>query len=199
CVQVMSRYRFLLGYFSVCITDNDPAQSCLQVVDIAGQTQYCHDLGGNGDVVAVLTGHAVGSSAQAVHHVSQLTVVHIHASSPGDLSGIDVQLVALENMVVQHGCQQVVGCADGMEVAGEVQVNILHGNNLCIAAACSAALYAEYRSQGGLTKGNHHVLAQLLHTVCQTNGGSGLTFSGGSGVNGGNQDQLAVFLIGFFQ
>ncbi len=32
---------------------------------------------------------------------------------------VDAQGVALLDVVVQHGGQQVIGCADGVEVAGE--------------------------------------------------------------------------------
>ena len=94
-----------------------------------------------------------------------------------------------------HGCQKVVGCADGMEVAGEVEVDVLHGNNLCVAAACSAAFNAEYRSKGWLTESYHNVLAQLLHAVCQTYGGSGPFLRLPAWVDGGYQDQLAVLFI----
>ena len=54
------------------------------------------------------------------------------------------------HMVVQNSAQQVVGSGDGVHIAGEVQVDVLHRNDLCIAAAGSAALDAEYRTQGCL-------------------------------------------------
>ena len=99
-------------------------------------------------------------------------------------------------MVIQHGGQQVVGSADGVEVTGKVQVDVLHGDNLSVAAAGSAALNAKHRSQRGLTQGNQNVLAQLAHTVGQTDGGGGLAFAGRGGVDGGDQDQLAIGLVG---
>ena len=102
-------------------------------------------------------------------------------------------------MVVDHGCQKVVGRSDRVEVACEMQVDVFHGDYLCVAAACSAALNAEYRPQGGLAQSYHNVLAELLHTVCQTYGCGGLAFSCRSGVDGGNQDQLAVLFVCLFQ
>ena len=60
-------------------------------------------------------------------------------------------------------------------------------------------LNAEYRSQGGLAQSYHNLLAQLLHTVSQTYGSGGLTLSGGGGVDGRHQDQLAVLLVGLSQ
>ena len=64
------------------------------------------------------------------------------------LLGVDAQGVALLDVVVQHGGQQVVGRADGVEVAGEVEVDVLHGHYLGIAAAGGAALDAEHRDPG---------------------------------------------------
>ena len=108
-------------------------------------------------------------------------------------------LLPLVNMVIQHGGQQVVGSADGVEVAGEVEVDVLHGNDLGITAASGAALDAEHGAQGGLTQGDQNVLAQLLHAVGQTHGSGGLAFAGRSGVDSGDQDQLALTLLGLVE
>ena len=50
---------------------------------------------------------------------------------------INPQGVALLNMVVQHGGQQIVGRANGVKVPGKMQVDVLHGHHLGIAAAGS--------------------------------------------------------------
>ena len=193
CVQIASGNRLLLGNLSVCISDDNSCKSFLQVCDVLSQTQNSHNLGCYGDIVAVLSRHTVGLSAKSVYYVTQLTVIHIYASSPGNLSRVDVQSVALEDVVVNHRCQQVVRCADCVEVAGEVKVDILHRNYLCVSAACCSALYAEYRSQGRLTKGYHNLFANLLHTVCQAYGCGSLSFSCRSRVDSSYQNQLAVF------
>ena len=124
----------------------------LRSVDVAGEAQHRHDLGGHGDVEAVLAGHAAAFAAEAVHDVAQLAVVHVHAALPGDLLGVDAQGVALLDVVVQHGGQQVVGGADGVEIAGEVKVDVLHGHDLGIAAAGSAALDAEHGAERRLAQ-----------------------------------------------
>ena len=98
-------------------------------------------------------------------------------------------------MVVEHCGQQVVGSADGVEVTGEVQIDVLHGDNLRVAAAGSAALDTEDGSQRGLPESDHYVLADPAHTVGQTHGSGGLAFTGGGGVDGGDEDQLAVGLV----
>ena len=177
------------------VGNHQAGKAGLQVIDVGSQAQNSHDFGSNGDVVAILTGYTVGLAAQAVNDEAELTVVHVHAAAPYDLTGVDVQSIALIDVVIQHSGQQVVGSADCMEVTGEVQVDVLHGDNLSVAAAGSTALNAKHRAQGGLTQGNDDILADLLQAVSQTNIGSGLAFAGGSGVDGGNQNQLAVGLV----
>ena len=146
----------------------------------------------SGDVKAVLTGIALRLAAETVHHVAELTVVHVDAAAPHDAAGVDVQLVALIDVVVQHGGQQVVGSADGVEVAGEVEVDVLHGDYLSVAAAGSAALDAEHGAEGGLTQGDDGLLAQLAQRVADADGGGGLALAGGGRVDGGDQDQLGL-------
>ena len=198
-IQVTCGYRLLLGNLSVCISDNDAGQTLFQVFDIVCQTQNCHDLRCNCDVVTILSGHSVGLSAKTIHYETKLTVIHIHTSSPGDLSRVDVQLISLIDMVVDHGCQQVVGCSYGMEVTGEMKVDILHGNYLRVSAACCSALNAEYRSKGRLTEGYTYFFAQFAQSVCQTYGGSGLSFTCRCGVDGGNQNQFSIRFVSLLQ
>ncbi len=103
------------------VTHNQPSQAGLQVRDVGGQAENCHDLGGDGDVVAVLTRGAIDAAAEAVDDEAELAVVHIDAAAPGDAARVDVQAIALINMVIQHGSQQVVGSADGSyHAAGSV-------------------------------------------------------------------------------
>ena len=95
-------------------------------------------------------------------------------------------------MVVDHGRQQVVGSADGVEITGKMQVDVLHGDYLGIAAAGSAALYAKDGSEGGLSESHHHMFPDPLKGVCQADRCSGLALACGRGVDGGDENQLAV-------
>jgi hypothetical protein len=47
-----------------------------------------------------------------------------------DAALVDFQLVAPVDVVVDHRRQQVVGRGDGVEIAGEVQVHVLHRHHL---------------------------------------------------------------------
>ena len=147
CMQVAGSHRFA----GTGVSHDDPGHPLLQIQNVACQAEHCHDLGGHGDIETVLTGHAVRLGSQAVHDAAELPVIHIHAPPPGYPVGVDIQGVSLMDVIVQHGRDQVISRADGMQIASEMQVDVLHGDHLCVAAAGSAALHAEYRSKGGLS------------------------------------------------
>src|SRR3546814_8256279 len=63
---------------------------------------------GHGDVEAGLAREAVGDAAQRAGDVAQGAVVHVEHPAPGDATGIDVELVAPVDVVVDQGRQQVV-------------------------------------------------------------------------------------------
>ena len=159
------------------VADDDLAQALLEVVNARRQAQDCHDLGGDGDIEAVLARHALGLTANTVDDVAQLTVVHIDDALPSDAFNVDAKLVALLNMVVEHGGQQVVGSTDGMEVAGKVQVDILHGDDLSPAAAGSAALNAKDGAKRRLAQGHGALDAATAQAVGQTDGRGGLALA----------------------
>ena len=135
------------GPIVVGVPHHDSGQPRLQIRDPVSEAQHRHDLAGHGDVEAILPGRAVGLAAETVHNEAKLPIIHVHRTLPGDAAGIDAQGVPLLDVVVQHGGQQVVGSADGMEVASKVQVDVLHGHHLGVAAAGRAALDAEHGPQ----------------------------------------------------
>ena len=188
CADLAGRHRLAV----VSVGADNPGQAGLQIGQAGSQAEDGHHFAGHRDVKAVLPGGAVGLAAQAVHDEPQLTVVHIHAALPGDPAGIDVEGVALLDAVVDHGSQQIVGGADGVDVAGEVEVDVLHRDHLGIAAAGCAALDAKDGAQGRLTEAEHGLFAQGAQGVGQAHAGGGLALAGGGGADGGDQDHLAL-------
>ena len=180
------------GLAVVGVGAHDLGKTLLQVGNAGGEAEDRHHLAGNGDIKAVLAGGAVHLAAQTVHDEPQLTVIHVHAALPCDAAGVDVQRVALLDAVVDHGSQQVVGCADGVQVAGKVQVDVLHGHHLCVAAAGSTALDAEHRAKAGLTQAEHGLFAQSVHGIGQTHAGGGFALARRGGADGSDKDQLAL-------
>jgi hypothetical protein len=94
---------------------------------------------------------------------------------------------------IDRGGQQVVGGGDGVNVAGQVQVEILHRDDLRIAAACRAALDAEGRPLRGLADGGKDPFAEVrAQGLAQADGGGGLAFAERGGGDGGHVDVFAV-------
>ena len=102
-------------------------------------------------------------------------------------------------MIVQHRCQQVVCCADRVEITGKMEVDILHWNDLCISAASCTTFDTKDRSQRRLTKRYSYLFAKTFQSVCQTDRGRGLSFSGWSRVDRGHQNQFSILALGLFQ
>ena len=90
-----------------------------------------------------------------IDDVAQRPVVDVEHPPPGDVVQVEAELVALVEVVVEHRRQQVVGGGDGVEVAGEVEVEQLHRDHLAVAAAGGAALDAERRAHRRLAQGDH--------------------------------------------
>ena len=94
-------------------------------------------------------------------------------------------------MVVDHSRQQVVRRADGMEVAREMEIDVLHRRDLRIAAPGRPALEAEHRPERRLAQSEHRILAQQPQRVAKADRRGGLALPGGCRVDCRDQDQLA--------
>jgi hypothetical protein len=94
-------------------------------------------------------------------------------------------------VVVHHRREQVVGRGDGVEVAGEVEVDVLHRHHLRVAAAGRAALDAEARAQRRLAQADGGALPDRVQRVAEADGGGGLALAGRRGTDAGDEHQLA--------
>ena len=138
---------------------NQTIDAGAQVVQVGRQAKHGHQFACSGDVKACFRGRAVGRAAQARHDVAQLTVVDIEHAAPGHFLEVDLTLMA---RIVHQGGDQVVSGGDGVEVAREVQVDRFHRQHLGVAAARSATLHAEDRTQRGFAQRKHGFLAQAV-------------------------------------
>ena len=74
-----------------------------------------------------------------------------------------------------------------MEVAGKVQVDLLHREHLGIAATGSSALDAEARPQRRFTQGHRGLLPYLVQPQRQSYAYCGLAYAGLRGADGRHQ------------
>ena len=100
------------------------------------------------------------------------------------------------DVVVDEGGEEVAGGADGVHVAGEVEVDVFHGDDLRVAAARRAAFDAKDGAERGFAQGDDGVFAQTTQAVGETDGNGGFAFAGGGGVDGGDEDEFAGLACG---
>src|SRR4029077_6230506 len=81
---------------------------------------------------------------------------------------------------------------DRVEVAGEVQVDVLHRHDLRVATAGCAAFHAEDGSERRLAQADHRFLADVIERIAQAHGGGRLALARGRGRHRRHQDQLRV-------
>src|SRR5262249_9040136 len=119
------------------------AEPIFQVIEIAREAEDRHDLRSDGDVEAVLAREPISCAAEGANGRAQGPVVHVENAPPSNAPRIDAERVAEINVLVDDRGQEIIGRGNGVEVAGEVQIDILHRHALGISAAGGATLNAE--------------------------------------------------------
>ena len=140
----------------------------------------------------ILSYKAVCLCSEADNDIAERAVVHIQTAFPDDLTSIDVQLIALMDVVVKQGSQQVVCRGDGVEIAGKMQVQVFHRDNLRITAAGGTTLDAEAGAQGGLAQCKQCFFAHVAKGLAETDACRGLALACRCRVDGGYQHQFSV-------
>ena len=87
------------------------------------------------------------------------------------------QCVTPIDMVVDHCGKKIVGNADGMEIAGKVQIDVFHRHDLGIAAAGGAAFHAKARPERGLADADCGLLADFVEAIAQSDSRRRLAFA----------------------
>ena len=174
------------------VTEHDPREPCLEVSKVRRQAENRHDFGCDRDVESGFAHHAVLVSAEAGGNRTQRAIVHVDYAPPGNPARIDAEFVVPVQVIVDECRKQVVCGADRMEVAGEMQVDIRHRDDLRVAAARRAALHAEARAEARLTQADRRLAANAVEAVAEADGRRRLALAGRGRRYGGNQDELAV-------
>ena len=173
------------------VADDDAGESCFEIGGVAREAEDSHDFGGHRDVEAGFGRRAVAGPAEAGDDTPQATVIHVHHPAPGDAAGVDLRGVVPVDVVVHHRGEQVVRRRDGVEVAGEVEVDLVHRHDLGEAAAGGAAFHAETGAERGLAQAEQGLLADPVQRIGEADGRGGLAFAGGGRADRRDEDQLA--------
>ena len=180
----------------VGLPDGDAAQSLPEVGEVARDGDEPHDLARRGDVEAGLPGSAVRAATEAGDDVPEVPVVHVEAAAPGDRERVETGRVAVVEMRVDERREQVVGRGDRVQVAGEVQVQVLHRHDLRVAAAGCATLHAEDRAERCLAKAEHRLAAERAEPLRERHRRRRLSLARRRGRDRRDVDQLRVGAVG---
>ena len=189
-VQLLGAHRFALAR----IADNDIAKTRLQILKIVGEAEDRHDLGSDRNVEAGLARIAVGDAAERTDNLAQRSIVHVQYAPPRDAAAVDAKRIAPINVIVDQRREQIVRSGDGVKVAGEMEVDILHRDHLRIAAAGGTAFDAEAGPERRLAQAHHRLLADVIERVGKPDRRRGLALAGRRRSDSRHQDQLAVLL-----
>ena len=175
------------------ITDDDPAQAILQIGEAARQAEDRHDLGSHHDVETILA-RISRCPDRPTRPPSQRSARSLVSNTRrmATRRTIESQLVAVIDVIVDQRREQIVGLRDRIEVAGEMEVDVLHRDHLRVAAARGASLDAEHRAQRRLAQTDERLLADEIERIAQAYSRSGLALAGGRWRDRGDQDQLAI-------
>ena len=155
-------------------THEDPSQPRLEVGLVLGETENGHNLARRGDVEPALPREPHRLPSEPQHDVPQRPVVHVDDALPQHGPRFEREGVPEVQVVVEQGSEQVVGGPDGVEVAGEVEVDVLHRDHLGVAAASRATLHAHDGTEGWLPKHDAAPLADLSKALGQRHRRGGL-------------------------
>ena len=178
------------------VGDDDARQPLLEVGEVVGEAQDRHDLGRDRDVEAALAREAVAPAPDAPPRptmTARRARSFMSTTRRQTIRRVSIaERVAPVDVVVDQRREQVVRRRDGVEVAGEVQVDALHRHHLRAAAAGRAALDAEHRAERRLAQRDHRLLADPVERVAEADRRRRLAFAGRRRVDRGDEHELAV-------
>ena len=137
-----------------------------------------------GERLGVLAGQPQLLCAPQLHGGEEAGTVAALGEQALEQRAVVARGLLVQQARVQRRGAQVGGGRDGVDVAREVQVEVLHGDHLRVAAARGAALDAKGGALRGLADAGEHVAAQhRAQRLAHANGGGGLALAQRRGVD----------------
>jgi hypothetical protein len=138
-------------------SDQHPRQSPPQIFGPQGKGEDGHYFGSLREDEFAL------SVAPVRTHKSDMpegTITETHDARPSDTSWIHPQGIAMEQVVVEHGGQEIVCRRHGMSIPRTMEIDFLAGHKLGATATGPSALDPEYRTQRRLAQRDNRPLAK---------------------------------------
>ena len=173
----------------------DVPEPPLQIPEVMGQAEDRHDLGGGRDDEMFRPGDPGGFLPHTHDNVPEPPIACIETSFPQDPVGIDLQWIVVVDGVVQHGGEEVVGRCHRRDIAGEVKVDVLHGDHLGVPAPRAHALHPEDGPKGGFPKGKDGGRPEPVQCLGQTDCRGGLPLPLRGRGHGGDEHELPIGFI----
>ncbi len=145
--------------------EHGPPEARAQVVDVGGQREDRHHLRRDRDDELRLARNAVLAAAEAHDDVPERPVTDIEDARPEDPVRVDAERVLVVEAVVDERTGEVMGRADRVDVAGQVEVEVLHRDDLAVAAAGRAALDAKDRPERRLADVDRRPMADPVEAL----------------------------------
>ena len=144
--------RSLYGICSICLpicycsvvvfADDDIRNTLFQFRNRTSKADDRHDFACDGNAKAISPWHSVHSAAES-DDAAQFAVVEIDVPLPRNRAGIYFEFVAVMNVIIDQSRNQIVCYGNRMDIAGKVQIDFFHRNNLRPSATARTTLYAE--------------------------------------------------------
>ena len=168
--------------------DDDVPKPFFQIVNIRRKTKHRHNFARRRDIEMILAFHASAFSADC--NIDKLTLVHIHTAVEINIIRVNFQLVTAENMIIHKRAKQVVRRRNRVQVAREMQINFRHRHDLCISAACRAALYPKHRTKRRFAQSKTGLFTDFGKSVRKTDRNGGFALARRGGVNRRYQNEF---------
>jgi hypothetical protein len=119
-------------------------------------------------------------------------VIHVDDALPLDAPDVEPEGIVEVNVIVDESGQEIMSRSNGVEISGEVQVDVLHGHYLRPAPTGGAALHSKTRPERRLTQADHRPGADAVQGITQPHSSRGFALSRRGRTDGSHKNQLAI-------